>query len=229
MKRAALYHRVSTVDQDPTLASKELRAAAAARGYEVAMEVEETGSGARNNRPGLQRVMDSARKGLVQAVLVYKLDRFGRSVLDVLSNVKELGSVGCRFVAVTQGLDVQPDGDPVSRLILVVLAAVAEFERDLIRERTRTGMAKAREVGKAVGRPPVHVDIEKAKAIFDDANGPASWSRVARMLGVSRGTLQKAMARLEGRSRKGPENQVLKTEETGGQSVSPDGSEKGVL
>src|SRR5688572_15959702 len=86
----ALYHRVSTRDQDKTLARRELRQAAAVRGLRVALEVEESGSGALNNRPGLRRVMDAANKGEVSAVLVWKLDRFGRSSLDVLGNIRRL-------------------------------------------------------------------------------------------------------------------------------------------
>src|SRR5947208_12543505 len=104
----ALYHRVSTRDQNRALARRELRQAAAARGLAIVLDVEETGSGARNNRPGLCRVMEAARKGQIAAVLVWKLDRFGRSSLDLLSNIRALTDGGVRFVAVTQGLDVRP-------------------------------------------------------------------------------------------------------------------------
>ena len=123
----ALYHRVSTRDQNPGLARRELRQAARARGLRIALDLEETGSGAWNNRPGLRRVMEAARKGEVEAVLCWKLDRFGRSSLDVLSNIRTLTNSGVRFVAVTQGLDVRPDGDAMSQLILTVLSGVAEF------------------------------------------------------------------------------------------------------
>jgi len=92
--RAALYHRVSTLDQDPTLARRELRAA---------LVVGETGSGARNDRPGLQRVMGAARRGDVDAVLAWKLDRFGRSARDVLANIRDLDSAGVRFVVTIPG------------------------------------------------------------------------------------------------------------------------------
>ena len=82
-------------------------------------------------------------RGDVDAVVVWKLDRWGRSALDVLANIQALADAGVRFVAVTQGLDVKPSGDAMSRLLLTVLAAVAEFERDLIRERTLLGLARA--------------------------------------------------------------------------------------
>ncbi len=112
--------------------------------------------------------MEAARRGKLDAVLVWKLDRFGRSALDVLSNIRALESAGVRFVAVTQGIDIRPGSDAMSRLILGVLASVAEFEADLIRERTRVGMAKAREAGKRIGRPaverPDRAEVERLRA-----------------------------------------------------------------
>jgi len=142
--RVATYHRVSTFDQDPSLARGELAAAARGRG-----RARGRGDGERrNDRPGLQRLMDAARRGKLDVVLVWKLDRFGRSALDVLANIRELDGAGVRFIATTQGLDVRPGGDAMSRLILGVLASVAEFERDIIRERTS---ARARE-GQGVGQ-----------------------------------------------------------------------------
>lgn len=154
--RAALYHRVSTLDQNPALAREELRAAATRLGTEVVLDVEEAGSGTRNDRPGFQQLMNAARGGKLDAVLVWKLDRFGRSALDVLTNIRELESAGVRFVATSQGIDVRPSGDAVGRrLLLTMLAAVAEFERDLIRERTRLGLARARANNVARPRPLV--------------------------------------------------------------------------
>jgi DNA invertase Pin-like site-specific DNA recombinase len=176
----ALYHRVSTRDQNQKLARRELRQAAAARGLRITMDVEETGSGALNNRPGLRRVMDAARKGDVGAVLVWKLDRFGRSSLDVLSNIQALTDAGVRFVAVTQGLDVKPQGDAMSHLILTVLAAVAEFERSLIAERTSLAVRAARRAGRAWGRRPAPGPTT-AQVRGLRASG-TSWSDVATQL-----------------------------------------------
>jgi DNA invertase Pin-like site-specific DNA recombinase len=152
--KCALYHRVSTRDQNPGLARRELRQAAHVRGFEIALDIEETGSGAWNARPGLRRVMEAVRKGEVGAVLCWKLDRFGRSSLDVLSNIRQLTDAGARFIAVTQGLDVQPHGDAISQLILGVLAAVAEFERSLIAERVILAAKVARAAGRPWGRRP---------------------------------------------------------------------------
>lgn len=188
--RVALYHRVSTLDQDPALAREELHAAAARMGTIVA-DVEETGSGAKNNRPGLAEVMAAVRARKVDAVVVWKLDRFGRSALDLLANVRELQNAGCRFIATTQGLDTA--GGATSQLILTVLAGVAEFERELIRERTTLGMAKARKEGKTIGRPRVLASemllarARELRALADRPEiaaytRPRSWRAVAGML-----------------------------------------------
>jgi DNA invertase Pin-like site-specific DNA recombinase len=181
--RAAVYHRVSTLDQNPALARDELRTAAARLGAELVLDIEETGSGARNDRPGLQRLMQAARRGKLDVVLVWKLDRFGRSALDVLANIRDLDAAGVRFIATTQGIDIRPGGDAMSRLILGVLASVAEFERDLIRERTRLGMAKARETGKRIGRPPA-ARPSPAEVMRLRTQGK-SWREVSKALGCS--------------------------------------------
>ena len=188
--RAAVYHRVSTLDQDQSGARAELRAAVTARGMTIAMEVEETGSGARNDRPGLAKVMAAATHGKLDAVVVWKLDRFGRSAFDLQVNIKRLEDAGVRFIAVTQGLDIKPNGDAMSKLILSVLAGVAEFERELIRERTRLGLTKARAAGRQLGRPRVELDLAAARSLR--AAG-ASYASVASQLGVSVGTLHGAL------------------------------------
>jgi DNA invertase Pin-like site-specific DNA recombinase len=181
--RVCTYHRCSTLDQRPDLMREELRAAAARLG-ELVMEVEETGSGGRADRPGLLRVLDAARRGKLDAVMVAKLDRWGRSSLDVLANIRVLETAGVRFIAVSQGLDVRPGGDATSRLLVTVLAAVAEFERDLIRERTRIGMAKARKRGVQIGRrrslsPQA---VEEARRL---RGAGKSWRQVAEAVGCS--------------------------------------------
>ena len=178
--RCALYHRVSTRDQNPDLARRELRLAAKARNLQVALDIQETGSGAWNNRPGLRRVMDAARRGEIEAVVVWKLDRFGRSSLDVLSNIRQLTNAGVRFVATTQGLDVQPQGDAMSSLIVTVLAAVAEFERSLIAERTALAAKVAREAGRPWGRRAA--EGPEPSAVKALRGSGASWSQIAERL-----------------------------------------------
>ena len=182
-QRAALYHRVSTADQNQDAAHAELHAAAQRYGLTVALDVQETGSGASNDRPGLAKVMAAAQRGHVDTVLVWKLDRFGRSALDLLTNLRTLENAGVRFVAVTQGIDVQPGGEAMSRLLLTMLSAVAEFERSLIVERTRLGLARARANGKRLGRPSVprppsdQVRELRAKSM--------TWPAVAKQLGCT--------------------------------------------
>jgi DNA invertase Pin-like site-specific DNA recombinase len=194
MQRAALYHRVSTLDQNAGLARRELAQAAKARGLRVVLNVEETGSGARNDRPGLRRVLEAARKHQVEAVLVWKLDRFGRSVLDLVGNVTQLRAAGVRFVAVTQGIDLGRERDAASELQFNVLCAVAEYERQLIRERTRLGLASARAHGKRLGRPskgPPTARVRELRSLG------CSWATIAGELGCS---IQQARTAAVGRS-----------------------------
>lgn len=194
--RIGLYHRVSTLDQDPRLARDELAAWAQRKGHVVA-RIEESASGTWNERPGLQRLLDQARRGEIDCVAVWKLDRFGRSALDVLSNIRHLSNAGARFVAVTQGIDISSRGDPMSQLMLTVLSAVAEFERSLIVERTRLGMAKAKASGKHVGRPKLRHPA--AERVVELKAGGMSWAGIAKTLKCSIG-----VARLRARELKTP-------------------------
>lgn len=181
--KVALYHRVSTVDQNPDAARAELRQAARRMGARVALDVRETGKGTNNDRPGLARVLDAAQRGDVDAVLVWKLDRFGRSAFDLLGNIRRLDTAGVRFIAVTQGIDIRPGGDPMSRMLVTMLSAVAEFERALIVERTRLGMAHARERGAKLGRP--RVALPDADAVAQLRRARLTWDQVAHRLGCS--------------------------------------------
>jgi DNA invertase Pin-like site-specific DNA recombinase len=178
--RAALYHRVSTVDQNQHAARTELRAAARRLGLRVVLDVRETGSGANNQRPGLVKVLEAAQRGDVNAVLVWKLDRFGRSAFDLLGNIRQLEAAGVRFVVVTQGIDIRPSGDPMSRLLLTMLSAVAEFERDLVVERTRLGLANARRAGRRLGRPPLA--LPAAATVQQLKASGATWTGIADQL-----------------------------------------------
>jgi DNA invertase Pin-like site-specific DNA recombinase len=193
--RAVVYHRVSTLDQDPTAARAELRQAAAARAMTIVEEIEETGSGARNDRPGLARVMDLSRRGRIDAVVCWKLDRFGRSAHDLLANINTLSDEGVRFIAVSQSLDIKPNGDAMSRLILTVLSGVAEFERELIRERTRLGLTKARAAGKMVGRR-VSRDAPDPRTVRSLRAAGRSWREIGTQLGCTASAARRAVERL---------------------------------
>lgn len=205
----ALYHRVSTVDQNPQLARDELRAAARTRGLDVVLDIEETGSGARNDRPGLQRVLDAARRGQVTTVLVWKLDRFGRSALDLLHNIRQLEDANVRFICTSQGIDIRPGGDPMSRLLLTMLAGVAEFERSLIVERTNLGLARARAEGKVLGRqvgkrkggatapPGERGHAPDGARVLELRAAGVPFRTIAQQLGCSLGAVQRAVRRIE--------------------------------
>jgi putative DNA-invertase from lambdoid prophage Rac len=230
---AALYHRVSTRDQNKEAVRPQLRAAAVARGLTVVLDIEETGSGARNDRPGLQQVMAAVRAGKVKQVVVWKLDRFGRSTIDLLTNLRTLNECGCRFWSASQGLEDGPDVDPAVKLNLKVVAAVAEYELEMIRDRTADGLDvvkrnlaekgehTSRHSGKTIkqlGRPRVAVDVARARALFNASDGSCSWSSVARALGVNRETLRRALKEAdEGALKKGPEKPGSKTAENGGE------------
>lgn len=201
--RAALYHRVSTRDQNARLARGELRAAAAARGSRIVLEIEETASGRGSVRPGLERVLDAAQRGAIDVVLVQRLDRWGRSTLDLLANLRRLRSAGVSFVAIAQGLEVRPQHDAVSDLTLTVLAAVAEFERAVIVERTLDGLAAARRSGKKLGRP-LGKSAPPPERVAELRAAGRTWPEVARRLRCTESSARRALER--GLSKSGARN-----------------------
>src|SRR5579864_9681306 len=141
--RAVIYARVSTTDQNCEMQVRELREYAARRGWQVSAEYIDTGwSGAKASRPELDRLMKDAAFRRFDAVLVWKLDRFGRSVRNCLDGIESLRTNGVRFLAVSQSIDTD-ESNPTARLLLHILASVAEFERELIRERVRAGIKSA--------------------------------------------------------------------------------------
>lgn len=189
--RAVTYHRVSTLDQNPELARDELRKGATQRGFDIVAELEETGSGAKNNRPELLRLLEMARRGQVEVVLVWKLDRFGRSAFDLLGNIRALEDAGVRFIAVSQGIDVKPGGDPISRLLLTMLAGVAEFERELIRERVRLGLQVRKRRGIKLGPSFKPTDDARIKALRSEGK---SWAEISEAVGCTVATARRRAA-----------------------------------
>jgi DNA invertase Pin-like site-specific DNA recombinase len=150
MFRAGIYARVSTNDQQ-TLAmqNRAMREYATRRGWTIALQVKEVGSGT-SQRELRERVLDAARRRDIDVVLVWRLDRWGRSVTDLLATLQELEHLGVGFVSLTEALDLTT---PAGRAMAGLLAIFAEFEREILRERTRAGLAHARENGKRLGRP----------------------------------------------------------------------------
>ncbi len=179
--RVALYARVSTTDQNCEMQLRELRNHCQRRGWEIAGEYVDTGwSGAKASRPELDRLMKEARQGRFAAVLVWKLDRWGRSLIQSLQSVQELVSMGVRFVAVTQNIDTD-ESNPMSRFMLHIFGAFAEFEREMIRERTVGGVRAAKAKGKKLGRPKRVFRRDEVVRLRETGQ---SWRAIAKQLGV---------------------------------------------
>ncbi|MBI1918734.1 MAG: recombinase family protein [Planctomycetes bacterium] len=149
--RAALYHRPSIIERTPW---RELRAAAAARGYGVAMEIEETES-AHGGCPALERLLTAARERKIDAVLVQKLHAFGYTVPDLLSIIRKLVDSGTRVEVVAQRITIDPRDEESTQAILGVLAALADAGRSARSDATRVGLERARRRGHRLGRPPL--------------------------------------------------------------------------
>src|SRR5881394_1955154 len=181
--RVALYARVSTLNnQDPEMQLAELREYVQRRGWQIVEEFTDQGvSGCKESRPALNRLMtDACRRGF-DAVLVWKIDRFGRSLKHLVNALADLAALGVAFVSLRDNLDLST---PSGRLMFQIIGAMAEFERALIQERVRAGIRNARAKGKRLGRPRVIVD---ASRIADLRTQGRSWAQIKDELGVSKG------------------------------------------
>jgi len=191
--RVAIYARVSTTNhgQDAGLQTTEMRQFADARGWKLADEYVDKGvSGAKDSRPELNRLMADAHKRRFDVVLVWKLDRFGRSLRHLVNALAEFESLGIAFVSLSDNLDLSTAS---GRLMFNIIGAMAEFERALIQERVRAGIRNARAKGRRIGRPRIAVDAARIAALR--ASG-LSWPSIAREMGVSVGTVYQAAQRL---------------------------------
>jgi putative DNA-invertase from lambdoid prophage Rac len=171
--RTGIYVRVSTVDQNSELQLRDLTSYADREGWQIVDTYQDIISGCNANRPGLNRLMADAQTRKFDCLLVWKLDRFGRSLVDCLNNIRTLEDHGVRFIAVTQGLDTD-QRNPACKFLLHVLGAAAEFERALIHERTRAGQIRYRQdyqsgkVGKTVhSRSGRNLPPHRPKKVFD--------------------------------------------------------------
>jgi DNA invertase Pin-like site-specific DNA recombinase len=187
--RAGLYARVSTHDQHTlSLQLGALRTYAAQRGWAIVTEVQEVGSGA-IQRPQRELLMQAARRRDVDAVLVWRLDRWGRSVADLVLTLQELNQLGVGFVSLTEALDLTT---PTGRAMAGLLAVFAEFEREILRERVRAGIAHARRHGKPHGRPPAaRRKAPQVHQLFEDG---LSQSAIARQLAIGRTSVRRILA-----------------------------------
>lgn len=191
--RTALYARVSTSDkgQDPEVQLRELREYCRRRGFAIAGEYIDVGvSGAKDSRPELNKLMLDAAKRKFDAVVVWRFDRFARSVSHLLRALETFRSVGIEFVSYSEAIDTST---PVGKMTFTVLGAVAELERSLIIERVRAGVRNAKAKGKRLGRPRVAVDRGRIARLRDSG---ASWSEVCNATGLSAGTARRSLAKI---------------------------------
>jgi putative DNA-invertase from lambdoid prophage Rac len=188
MVRSALYARVSTQDQQTLpMQNRAMREYAARRGWAIAMQVKEVGSGALQ-RQRREKVIEAARRREIDVVLVWRLDRWGRSVTDLLATLQELEHLGVGFVSLTEALDLTT---PAGRAMAGLLAVFAEFEREILRERVLAGLAHARQNGKRLGRPitaALHADqVRKLGRVG------MSKSEIARRLNIGRTSVRRIL------------------------------------
>ena len=186
--KAFLYARVSTANgQNPEMQLSELRDYCARRGFDVAGEFVDAGiSGSKERRPQLDTMLAACRKRRTDAVVVYRYDRFARSLRQLVNALAEFDALGIHFISLHEGVDTST---PNGRLVFGIFASIAEFERELIRDRVKSGIAAARLRGKRLGRPRVNVDATKIAALR--ASG-MSWPKIAAELGASVGTVYQA-------------------------------------
>jgi DNA invertase Pin-like site-specific DNA recombinase len=181
MFRTGLYARVSTNDQQ-TLAmqNRAMREYAARRGWMIARQVREVNSGAAR-REAREKLIEAARRREINVVLVWRLDRWGRSVTDLLATLQELEHLGVGFVSLTEALDLTT---PAGRAMAGLLAIFAEFEREVLRERTRAGLEQARQNGKPLGRPvTAALQSDQVRKLY---RAGLSKSEIARRLQIGR-------------------------------------------
>ena len=188
MFRVGLYARVSTEDQN-TLAmqNRAMREYAARRGWTVVMQVREVNSGA-VRRQAREKLLEAARRREIDGVLVWRLDRWGRSVTDLLATLQELEHLGVGFVSLTEALDLTT---PAGRAMAAMLAVFAAFEREVLQERTRAGMAHARQNGKRLGRPATAA--AHAAEIRKLHRAGVSKSEIARRLQIGRTSVRRIL------------------------------------
>ena len=187
--RVAIYARVSTVNhgQDVSLQTRDLEQFAQARAWCLVDSYIDVGiSGTKDKRPELNRLMSDAHKRRFDVVLVWKLDRFGRSLRHLVNALAEFESLGIAFVSLSDNLDLSTAS---GRLMFNIIGAMAEFERALIQERVRAGLRNARAKGKRLGRPSKNVDAATVARLRGEG---ASWRAISAQLGVGIATVHRA-------------------------------------
>lgn len=188
MKRAAIYARVSTGGQTTALQLDECERFCHARGWALVTTLEDQVSGMRERRPGLDELLSLARRRRIDVIVVWKRDRLFRSLRHLVNTSEELADLGVDFVSVTEEIDTTTSQ---GRLMLRMLASLAEFERDLLIERTKAGMAAAARRGAKIGRPKVVVDLDQVRELRREGH---SIREVAQRMKIGYGTLHRALS-----------------------------------
>ena len=186
IKNAAIYARVSTKAQTPKTQLKELRSYAERRQFNIAHELVDVESGAKAERPNLDKLMDLARKRKIDAVLVWKFDRFARSTKHLMSALEEFRELGVDFISYTENVDTST---PTGKVLFTVISAFAEFERELIRERVRAGLERARAEGISLGRPAI--DSKTVSSLRTMRRDGMTVRSIAQKMGLSVGAVSK--------------------------------------
>lgn len=189
MKAVALYARVSTTDQNCDVQLADLRRYAGQRFGHIHEYIDLGVSGAQRHRPQLDLLMADARKKRFDVVLVWKFDRFARSLKHLIDSLEDFGALGIDFVSYTEGVDTTT---PSGRLLFHMVGAVAQFERDLIAERVRAGIAHAKAIGKRIGRPPAEIDVGQVRSLRARA---LSLRKIARILNVPVSRVRRALGK----------------------------------
>jgi DNA invertase Pin-like site-specific DNA recombinase len=186
--RAAVYARVSTHDQQTLGMQVDAMAAYARdRGWDLVRRVEDVGSGAKERR-GREDLLKAARRREIDVIIVWRLDRWGRPVADLMTTLRDLTELGVGFVSLTEALDLTT---PTGRAMAGMLAIFAEFERGILRERVRAGIAQARKEGRPHGRPPT-ASLKSDEVARLKAEG-RSHSEIARRLGIGRTSVRRIL------------------------------------
>ena len=196
--KAAVYARVSTTaNQSVEMQLRDLRELAARRGLEIVREYCDEGvSGAKDSRPALDKMLEDGRTGRFRAVLVWKLDRLGRSLLHLVRLLEEFRRIGVELISFSEGFDFTTT---TGKLLFQIISAFAEFERDCIRERVRAGMRNARANGRRIGRPPLTELTSGVKSAIAQAylSGKGSLRRLASEYRTSMSTVQRCVKAYE--------------------------------
>ncbi len=207
-KRVAVYARISTSGQDVELQLVELRKYVVDRNWTIHKEYVDIGqSGAKDSRPQLNQLMADAKRKRFDVVLCWKFDRYARSLKHLVDSLYEFKALDIDFVSLTEGIDTTT---PVGMAMFGVIGAMSQLERDLIRERVQAGMRRAREKGKAIGRPMKHLDLTEVKRLRDEGH---NITEISKILNVSRASLYRNGNGCLKRGAENPEFQSLVSKE----------------